>query len=221
VTIGGRAALLLLGIAAIAAGGCGGGDPESPAALSLEREDLIAVTRALQRAEGSVRKEVAAARTAWPLLANGLPAHTALASPPVKAAGESAARLTVPTLFGEREAASLTGPASALAGLFRTFSGLATRGWQLIGAAIEQSEHGPPAAARFAHTNVALYIESIYDGHFSLAQIGKQLLAGYQKLGGPSTFGTSLTMQEVEGLARTYSEASDRLHPHVGVRLGS
>ncbi len=66
-----------------------------------------------------------------------------------------------------------------------------------------------------------MYIESIYDAHFTLAQIGKKLLAGYEKLGGASDFGTALTQAEVNALAGAYSEASDRLHPHVGVRLGS
>jgi hypothetical protein len=168
-----------------------------------------------------VRNEVAAARTAWRLVANGLPANTVAARPAIKAASERAASLIAPALFRENEAASLTGPASGLAGLYRTFNGLATRGWQLIGTATEQIEHGSPAAARFARANVALYIESVYDGHFSLAQVGERLQDGYSSLGGSSAFGTSLTQGEVEGLARAYSEASDRLHPHVGVKLGS
>ena len=111
--------------------------------------------------------------------------------------------------------------APSLAGLFRAYSGLSTHGWQLIGAAIEQIEHGSPVAARFARANVALYIESVYDAHFGLAQVGKQLVAGYKTLGGASAFGPSLTQAEVDRLAGTYSEASDRLHPHPGVKLGS
>ena len=91
----------------------------------------------------------------------------------------------------------------------------------MILAAIAADEHGPPSAARFARANVGLYIESVYDGHFTLAQIGKQLLAGYGELGGPSAFGSLLSAAEVDALAQTYSEANDRLHPHVGVRLGS
>ena len=47
-----------------------------------------------------------------------------------------------------------------------------------------QIEHGSPASARFARENVALYIESVYDGHFDLAQIGKKLPAAYRTLGG-------------------------------------
>ena len=76
-------------------------------------------------------------------------------------------------------------------------------------------------SARFARENVALYIESVYDGHFALAQIGKQLLDGYRTLGGQAPFGGTLTQAEVDALASAYSEAADRLHPHVGVRLGS
>jgi hypothetical protein len=108
-----------------------------------------------------------------------------------------------------------------VAGLFRSYSGLATHGWQLIGASIDEIERGSAVARRFARANVNLYIESVYDAHFSLAQTGKALLDGYRKLGGPSAFGSSLTQAEVDELARTYSEANDRLHPHVGVRLGS
>jgi hypothetical protein len=127
----------------------------------------------------------------------------------------------VPAIFEEARASALTGPAAQVAGLFRSYSGLARHGWQLIGAAIDEIEHGSTVARRFARANVALYIEGIYDAHFSLAQIGKALLAGYRKLGGASAFAGSLTQAEVDGLAQTYSEASDRLHPHVGVRLGS
>ena len=159
---------------------------------------------------------------AWPLIANGLPAG---ASAPerasIGAAALRAGEIPLPALFGEVRAASLTGPAAHLAGLFRSFRGLATRGWQLIDAAAEAGARGPSSAASFARANVALYIESVYDGHFSLAQLGKQLADGYAKLGGPSDFGTTLTQAEVDRVTAAYSEASDRLHPHVGVRLGS
>jgi len=216
-------AVLLAGLALGAGlGGCGGA-PATPAALRLEREDLITVARALQGMRGEVRAEVAATRAAWPLLANGLPAGRALAGAggPIRAAAAAAAALRVPAVFQEDEAGALTGPAATLDGLIHTFSTLSTRGWQMIEGALAQIEHGPPVAARFARANVALYIESVYDAHFSLAQLGKQLLAGYDKLGGPAAFGAALTRDEVEDLARAYSEASDRLHPHVGVRLGS
>jgi hypothetical protein len=211
-----------VGAAALGAGGCGHGEPASSAGLRLQREDLVVVSHALQRVEGEVATEVARTKAAWPLVADGLPSDTtAVAHPPILAASEAAATLEVPALFEEAQASALTGPGAEVAGLFRSYSGLATHGWQLIGAAIDEIEHGPEVARQFARANVALYIEGIYDAHFSLAQIGKALLAGYRKLGGASAFGASLTQAEVDGLAKTYSEPSDRLHPHVGVRLGS
>jgi hypothetical protein len=167
---------------------------------------------------------VAATKRAWPLVVDGLPAGArALAGSrtPIAAAAESAAKIKTPPLLEEAQAVSLTGPAAGLAGLFRTYTGLATRGWTLIGAAIDEIEHGSSASARFARENVALYIDSVYDAHFDLAQIDKHLTGGYRDLGGPRAFGASLTQVEVEALADTYSEATDRLHPHVGVRLGS
>jgi hypothetical protein len=216
------AALLLVSVAAIAAMGCGASKAASPAELKLQREDLVAVERALKTTEGPVSREVSSAKVAWPLVANGLSARFSAATrPPIAAAAESAAKIELPALLEETQAAALTGPASQLAGVFRTFTRLTTRGWKLIGAALEQIEHGSPASARFARENVALYIESVYDGHFDLAQLDKKLLAGYRKLGGPTAFGGALTQGEVDALANAYSEATDRLHPHAGVRLGS
>ena len=168
--------------------------------------------------------EVAATRAAWPLVVDGLPADASLSASSRAAIGlasQRASALTLPSLFGEHEAASLTGPSSGIAGTFRSFSVLAARGWLLIDAAAGQVERGDSAAARFARENVALYIESVYDAHFGLAQIGKHLLAGYKTLGAASKFGASLTQTQVDGLADFYSEANDRLHPHSRVRLGS
>jgi hypothetical protein len=217
-----RTAALLLLVSGVAVAGCGGGRTSSPAELRLQREDLVAVSRALQSTERSANREVAATKVAWPLIVNGLPANTTtIPRAPIAAAVGSAARLTAPALFEEVQARAITGPGSPIAGLFRTYSGLATRGWRLVWAAIEQIDHGAPVAARFARENVALYIESIYDAHFSLAQIGKKLRTGYRELGGQAVFGATLTQGEVDALANTYSEAADRLHPHVGVRLGS
>ncbi|MGA2455001.1 MAG: hypothetical protein ABSG93_15930 [Solirubrobacteraceae bacterium] len=216
------AALLMLSGAALAIGGCGASRGATPQSQRLQRADLVVVSRALTEREPSVRREVAATKAAWPLIAHGLPADPGASShPAIRAAIERAAALTLPGVLDEHQAAAVTGPGSSIVGVFRVYSLLATRGWQLIGAAIEQVEHGSPAAARFAHANVALYIESVYDAHYSLAQIGKRLLAGYKKLGGAAEFGTSLTQSEVDALAGTYSEANDRLYPHATVRLGS
>ena len=139
---------------------------------------------------------MAATKAAWPLIANGLPADTsAISSAAIIAAAASAAQIKMPVLLEETQAVALTGPAAQLAGLFRSYVALATRGWRLIGAALEQTEHGSPASARFARENAPLYIESVYDGHFTLAQIGKKLLDGYRKLGGAAAFGASLTQR--------------------------
>jgi len=216
------AALLLLSCAAVAATGCGRGESSSSAEVRLEREDLIAVAHSLQHAQGPVEREVAAAKAAWPLVAHGLPANTAAVErKPILAAAATAAKLPTPAPLQEAQATMLTGPGSSIAGLFRTYRGLAAHGWQIIDSSIDAIEHGSPAAARFARANVALYIESVYDAHFALAQIGKKVLDGYGKLGDGKAFGVALTTDEVETLARAYSEATDRLHPHVGVRLGS
>jgi hypothetical protein len=214
--------LLLSGIVAVAASCGGAGETSSPHELRLEREDLVAASRALTSAERSVASEVTAAKTAWPLVANGLRTDTAaITRAPIVAAAQSAAKIETPAPLGEAQAASLTGPAAQLAGLFRSFSGLAALGWKLTGAAIDEIQHGSATGARFARENVALYIESIYDGHFELAQLGKQLRDGYRALGGPRAFGGALSQREVDALALAYSEPADRLHPHPGVRLGS
>jgi hypothetical protein len=216
--------LLLLGsgVAAVFAGCGAGGKSASPEELTLQRSDLVALSRALKDIQGPVASEVAAAKRAWPLVANGLPRNAvAIGRAPIAAAAQSAASIQLPMLLQEAQTAALTGPAAPLAGLVRSYILLATRGWRLIGAAIDQIGQGSTTSARFARQNVSLYIESVYDGHFTLAQIGKQLLAGYRKLGGGAAFGAGLTQAEVDRLASAYSEATDRLHPHVGTRLGS
>jgi hypothetical protein len=217
-----RVAALLLVSSAVVVAGCGSGRSSTPAELKLQREDLIAVVHALRSSEAQVGREVTDAKVAWPLVADGLPTKI---SPsvrlPIAAAGASAAKIELPALLREAPVTALTGPASQLAGIFRTFTALATRGWALIGAAVGQIEHGRATSARFARMNVALYIESVYDSHFNLAQIDKKLHTGYRKLGGPTAFGGALTESELDGVADFYSEATSRLHPHVGVRLGS
>jgi len=181
----------------------------------------VAISRSLQALKAPVAHEVAAAKSAWPLIANGLPAAPAAAQPSLAAAARAAARIMPPQLFDEAQAGSLTGPASQLAGQFRIYDGLAVRGWELTLAAVREIEDGSPAGMRFARENVPLYIDSLYDGHFTLAQIGKQLMLAYTQLGGPAAFGAALSQGEVDALANSYSEATDRLHPHPGVRLGS
>jgi hypothetical protein len=221
--VSGLIGLLLCVVFTGALSGCGGAS-STPAELRLQREDLVAVSRALASVERPVAIEVAAAKRAWPLIANGLPTAAgalARARVPVAGAATSAAHVPTPPALGEAQADSLTGAGAGLAGLFRNYIGLSTRGWTLTSAAVDQIEHGSPSDTRFARENVGLYIESVYDGHFDLAQIGKHLTDGYHRLGGPAAFGRALTQAEVDALADAYSEARVRLHPHVGVRLGS
>ena len=214
--------LVLVGGVAIGAAGCGSHNHATPQAEQLQRADLVDVSEALSTAAPAVGREVAATKAAWPLIANGLPADIrALPRRKIQVAIARAQELTLPTLFKEGQAASITGPGSTLASLFRGFVTLGGRGWKLIGADIEEIEHGSPPAARFARANVAIYIESVYDAHFELAQIGKKLLKDFKDQKGPEAFGGSLTQAQVDSLAQTYSEPSDRLYPHTGVKLGS
>ena len=223
-----RVAALLLTLSGVAGAavlaGCGGtsGGAASPAAIQLQREDLVAVSRALGQATGSAQREMAAARIAWPLLAGGLPASIPPATrPAVSTASRMARAIVVPAPMSETQARLLTGPAAGIAGLFAVFSRLTERGWTLIGAATDQITSGPPAAAAFARENVALYIDSTYDGHFDAALIGKSLLAGYRLLGGEKAFGGTLSQAEADALASAYSPATERLYPHPKVKLGS
>jgi hypothetical protein len=222
------AALLLTLSGVVSAGtvltGCGGtsGAAASPAEEKLRREDLVAVSRGLRQAESSVQREMAAARIAWPLVVNGLPAGIPPKTQAAVANASKAARaIVVPALMGKEQARSLTGPAAGIAGLFRPFSTLTARGWTLTEAANQEILSGTPLAARFARDNVALYIDSIYDGHFDGSLIGKSLLEGYTQLGGPAAFGGTLGEAEVQALARAYSPGAEQLHPHPGVKLGS
>jgi hypothetical protein len=227
-----RLARSLLAAGAAAAGatgllaGCGGSGSgaSTPAAERLQREDLVAVAHGLRQAEASTAREMAAARVAWPLVANGLSATDTIPPATRRALSDAslAARaIVLPPLMGETQVRSLTGPAAGISGLYRTFHGLTGRGWTLTAAAGEEIDGGPAAAARFARENVALYIDSVYDGHFDAGLVGKSLLAGYTKLGGARAFGAALTQAEVSALAAAYSPASEQLHPHPGVKLGS
>jgi hypothetical protein len=217
-------AAIALSLAALgtAAAGCGSSSTPPPAQLALEREDLAFVCQTLARLEGQAGAEVRATRAAWPQVLGGLaPRRRGLYTPAIEDAVEAAQRLSLPQLFQERPAAALTGPASNIAGLYRTFAELAGRGWQMIAASIYEIEHGSPSAARFARANVPLYIESVYDGHFALAQISKALVKGYKKLGGATTLRGVLPEAEVIGLERTYDKERDQLEPQETVRLGS
>jgi hypothetical protein len=215
----GAAFMAALLACAVALASCGH-ENATPAGLRLQREDLVLACRELQRAEGPVARELAAAKAVWPKVSRGLPPDPATVMPALRAAEAAAAAVPLPPLFSEQTAVEFTGPAFTIVALYRSFQVLTTRSWPLIVAAAGEIERGSPAA-RFAHENVAIYIESIYDAHFGLAQIGKKLIDGYRKLKGPAAFGSTLTQAEVDQLAAAYSEASARLQPHVAAALGS
>ncbi len=139
----------------------------------------------------------------------------------VRLAAQRAAQLPLPALLTEEGSAQLTGPASPLANRFRSFRTLGSRSWQLLESSLEQIEHGSRTQAEFARRNLPLYIESIYDAHFTLAETGKQLLAAYKKLGGEKTFGASLTTAQLQQLADQYSKERNELSPKEQVKLGS
>jgi len=191
------------------------------AELALEREDLIASVRALDSVKVRVASEVQATKRVWPTVAKGLPASPAPLRTEIEAAAASASTLPVPAPFGEEQSRRLTGASVAIAGTYRTFALLARSGWQLLAADARAIERGPPAAASFARANVGLYIESIYDAHFALAQIGEKVHKAFHDLGGPAAFTTSLIPEQVEAVAGFYSEAIARLTPRAATKLGS
>jgi len=110
----------------------------------------------------------------------------------------------------------LTGPAAGMAGIWESYIRLAERGWSLTDATMTTIASGPGRAAAFARANYSLYVDAIYDAHFNLSLLGKSLLDGYRKLGGPSAFAAKLTQREVSTLAAAYSIEAVRLHPHPG-----
>jgi hypothetical protein len=200
--------------------GCGSssapGAGLSRAELALQRSDLVVLTRGLRQARGPIEAELQTARSAWPLIAGGLPTRISPAlSTRIAAARGGAERVAVPDSMVKAE--QLTGPAGGIAALLRSFAGLSERGWRLTEAAAAGAGSGPPASARFMRANAGLYINSIYDGHYNLAAIGETLRKAYLKLGGARAFGQRLTQADVDELARVYSPARARLHPRPAV----
>jgi hypothetical protein len=206
---------------ATTAAGCGASAPKLPphrlAEQRQERIDLALASRELERLQRPLEAQLQAARWTWPLLEHGLdgplPAH---ARAMVMRAAATAQAIVLPASF-KPESYALTGPASELAGLVQHFSAVAVRGWQLVLEAV----HGghTPAATSFVRENAGLYIDSIYKGNFDLGLVGKSLLKGYERLGGPSAFGRRLTEARVRRLAAAYSPAVFDL-PHPSEPLG-
>lgn len=217
-----RTALLLASGAASIAVGCGSAHKPTPVGLQLQREDLVLAARTLTSVEPALEREGRASKAAWPLILAGLPPAVGQATRSrIHQSALLAQALPLPVIFGEERARSLTGAAADLAGSYQTFHALASRGWRLVDYSSMQTAQGTRAAASFARSNVALYVESIYDGQFVIAQLGKQLAAAFKRLGGPAAFGATLTQAEVDQLAGVYSERVFRLEPHATVRLGS
>jgi hypothetical protein len=210
--------------------GCGSSassHAQSSRELALERAQFEQVSSQLSGLEAAVKREVGASRVAWPSIAGGLPQtlesglHTA-----VSAANARAKALPEPLFLAN--ARKLTGPASGIAGIYESYEHLAQRGWNLTEAAIQTissataptgnglSQARTAAQASFERANSPLYIDAIYDGHFDLSLLGKSLVSGYEKLGGPQAFGAALTQAQVNALAGAYSIPAARLEPHPG-----
>ena len=210
---------LAIGMLAVFLGGvlagCGSGASDGPSAreLALERTQFVQVSSGLASAQGAIQAEVAASRGAWPQLAGGLPP---VPSPALRVAvaraTAKAAAVAVPPFLAEPR--SLTGPAAGVAGLYESYERLVPRSWRLVSAALDTIATGPSSAAGYARTNSSFYIDAIYDGHFNLSLVGKSLLAGYEKLGGASSFGARLPPGRLATLAAAYSIPSVRLEPH-------
>lgn len=213
-----RATILptFLAIAVLIAG-CGSGSSHTPtnAELALERTQLVQMSNELHTLETPVRREVAASRAAWPAIANGLPPTFSVSMQSAVANASTAAR-TLPEPRFMTHPGGLTGPAAGVAGLYESYSRLASKGWRLTETGIAAILRGTPAAASFARINSSLYIDAVYDGHFDLSLLGKSLVRGYEKLGGKAAFGASLPPGEVTALAAAYSIPSVRLEPHPG-----
>jgi len=215
-------AILVLVALSVTACGTGGskGSATSQAVLALERTDLLLVTHALQDAEVSVQREVTAARQAWPLIAHGVPAEiSASLQLKVHSANTAAGEIQAPSSMTQAEGPTtkprrdLTGPAAGIAGLFQSFSVLSEHGWRLIAATMQGIGYGSASTIRFLRANAPLYIASVYDGHFDLASIGKNLRKAYLKLGGSPGFSGSLRAYEVDKLASFYGDGL-KLEPH-------
>ena len=216
----GGVALLVL-CTALSLCGCGKKRTATPAETRLEREDLVAVARALKSVERPVEQETASTTAAWPFVLDGVPSRpSSTARRQIGSAVKNAAALPLPALLSEQGAASLTGPASPLAGRYRDFQELASASWKQLGAALGVVERGGSGAA-FARANAPLYIEGIDDAHYSLGETAKEVMEAYETLGGAAVLGAVLSEREVQQLAQTYSRSRERLQPRPRVKLGS
>jgi hypothetical protein len=195
--------------------GCGSAASHSPSnrELALQRAQFARIAGELQAVEGAVQREVSASRRVWPLIAAGLPStfSPSLRSAVARATA-SAKAIREPRFMAN--ASRLTGPAAGIAGLYESYERLTERGWRLTAAGIAAITAGAPTVANFARKNSALYIDAIYDAHFNLSLLGKSVVNGYERLGGPHAFGAALTSGEVSALTSAYSIPGVQLQPH-------
>jgi hypothetical protein len=210
-----RPALAALAALALLAG-CGSeAHVSSRRELALQRAQFVQVSRGLREVEVPMRREVSASRAAWPLISDGLPPTLGPAlRRATTAASAASSALPEPTFMAHAQ--ELTGPAAGIAGLYESYDRLAERGWRLTETTLTAIASGTPTVASFARANSPLYIQSIYDSHYNLSLLGKHVVEGYARLGGPSAFGRSLTQTEVDSLAVAYSIAAVRLEPRPG-----
>jgi hypothetical protein len=211
--------------AAVALSGCGSGESRiSRREYALERAQFAQVADELREVQRAVHHEVATSRAVWPLIYNGLPKRmSARLQQGVKAASDVARALPAPRFMARQ--ATLTGPASGIAGLYEDYDRLVERGWRLTETGVSGIVSGPVSVARFVRANSSLYIDAIYDGHFDLSLIGKKLLDGYKKIAqlgrqrkfaGLADIGSVLTQRQADALAAAYSIPAVRLEPHPG-----
>src|SRR5947209_10968912 len=113
------AALLALGLALAVGSGCGSSSEATPAETGAQRHDLIVAAHALSDARAATATEVAAAKAAWPVVANGLPSQLSASDRAKIAAAHKAVNgVHLPKLFGQARSQGLTGPAASLAGAY-------------------------------------------------------------------------------------------------------
>lgn len=211
-------AFVALALAALTAAAIGfaatRGESHTPAELALQRSQLALLSHQLLRLETPVRHEAATSRGAWLALARGMPAHpTASLAAQASTASAAASAISIPAFVEARH--RLIGPAERIASLLHDFILLTQDGWGHVVQTAASLRSGPKRSAEFEHANAGLYIESIYDGNFDASLIGEHVLHSYERLGGRSAFGSSLTPAQVGSIVAAYSPQVELLTPHL------
>lgn len=211
------ALIVLIVVAVVAISLLSGGGSATEAQLSEDRAQLALVSKELYAIEGQVNREVAASKAAWPLIASGLPAkvdrHLLSA---VSTASAAASALPSPKFL--KFIHELTGPAARIAHAYLGFMLLSSHGWAHVLATAEAISKGQ-SAATFDRATSGLYIDSIYNGSFTLSLIGEKVFNSYERLGETTEFGSALTPSEVQSLESELSPEADVLSPHEWRKL--